>query len=168
MRFDFTAWEIIMNQDPEKLKKSVDDALDLIDVMERSKIDVPPQIKMILNSMKQGVEIGMSAQEASQYFAKFIKDMDVACGIGQGNDDDAYICLAKRDRTEGSLSYAGRVNFVLNSNNPMSAISIYWSKQKRSGWACVWDEVRNGSPTGLYRKCFIDEGDPLHLPKSAK
>jgi len=159
-----------MSHDPETLLKAVNDAIALIDALEKSKTYVPPVLKKILEAMKSGTEIGMSAEEASQHFAKFIKDMDAQCGIGDPlkNQDDAYICLAKRERTEGSLGYAGRVNYVLNPNNPLSAISIHWTKQKRTGWACVWDEVRNGSPSGLYRKCFIQEGEKGHLPKSSK
>jgi hypothetical protein len=159
-----------MTQDAEKLKKNLEDAKRLVDALEIAKNPVPPVIKQLISAMQQGTEIGMSAEEASQYFAAFIKTMDKECGIGDPavNQDDAFICLAKRDTTEGSLSYSGRLNFVLNPRNQDSVISIHWTKQKRSGWACVWDEIRNGSPTGLFRKCFIPEGGPGHLPKSAK
>jgi hypothetical protein len=156
-----------MGHEAQRLKQQVEDALKLVDVLERAKAPVPPVIKQILKAMNEGTELAMSAEEASQHFAKFIKDLDRQCGIGDpaADQDDAWICLAKRERTEGSLSYAGRLNFVLNSDNPLSAISIHWSKQKRSGWACVWDELRTGSPSGLYRKCFIPKGSAGHLPR---
>lgn len=159
-----------MEHEAEKLQQNVEDALKLVEELERAKTPVPPIIKQILTAMKEGVEVGISAEEASQHFAKFIKSMDEQCGIGDPavEQDDAWICLAKRERTEGSLSYAGRVNFVLNPNNPLSVIAVHWSKKKRSGWACVWDEIRNGSPSGLYRKCFIPEGSAGHLPKSTR
>ena len=156
-----------MGHDAEKLKKQVEDALKLVDALERAKAPVPPVIKQILTAMNEGAELAMSAEAASRHFAKFIKDLDRQCGIGDptADQDDAWICLAKRERTEGSISYAGRVNFVLNADNPLSAISIHWSKQKRSGWACVWDELRTGNPSGLYRKCFIPEGSAGHIPR---
>lgn len=156
-----------MGHEAEVLKKQVEDALELVEALEMAKVAVPPTIKLILQSMNEGTEIAMSAEEAAQHFAKFIKDLDRQCGIGDPamNQDDAWVCLAKRDRTEGSLSYAGRVNSVLNPNNPLSVISLHWSKKKRSGWACVWDELRNGSPSGLYRKCFIPKGSPGHIER---
>lgn len=156
-----------MAHDAEVLKKQVEDALKLLEALERAKSPAPPVIKQILEAMHEGTELGMSAEEASQHFAKFIKDMDKQCGIGDPtmNQDDAFVCLAKRETTEGSLSYSGRVNFVLNPNNPLSFIAVHWTKKKRSGWACVWDEVRNGSPSGLYRKCFIPKGSPGHLAR---
>jgi|GEM_PF-2563839 len=156
-----------MGHEAEVLKKQVEDALKLIEALERAKLPVPPAIKQILGAMNEGTELAMSAEEASQHFAKFIKDMDKQCGIGDPsvNQDDAWVCLAKRESTEGSLSYSGSVNFVLNKNNPLSFISVHWTKKKRSGWACVWDEVRNGSPSGLYRKCFIPKGSLGHIEK---
>ncbi|MBR1232075.1 hypothetical protein [Bradyrhizobium sp. AUGA SZCCT0182] len=154
--------------DPGKLKNAVDDALKFIDLLKRNNHEVPPQIEIILKAMREGAEIGMSAEEASQHFAQFLKDMDRECKLSeQTTGEDPYVCLARRDRTEGSLGYAGRVNAVLNPHNPVSVIAIHWRKKTRSGWACVWDEVRNGSPSGLYRKCFIKEGSLGHLPKSS-
>ena len=156
-----------VGHETEKLKKHVEAGLELVAALERAKTPAPAVIKQILIAMREGTEIAMSAEEASQHFAKFVKDLDRQCGIGDStvNQDDAWVCLAKREGTEGSLSYAGRVNFVLNRNNPLSAISIHWSKKKRSGWGCVWDEIRNGSPSGLYRKCFIEKGSLGHIPK---
>ena len=153
--------------DAEKLKNDVDEALRLIEALERAKNPVPPVVKQILEAMKEGAEISISAEEASQHLAKFIKDLDRQCGIGSSTsmdeENDAWICLARREHTEGSLSYSSRLNFVLNPNNPKSLIAIHWSKKKRSGWACVWDEIRNGSPSGLYRKCFIPPESKGHL-----
>ena len=156
-----------MAHEAEVLKQKVKDAMALVKAFEMAKTAVPPTIKQILKAMDEGAEIAMSAEEAAQHFAKFIKDLDKQCGVGDPtvDQDDAWICLAKRERTEGSLSYAGRVNFVLNPNNPLSVISIHWSKKKRSGWACVWDELRNGSPSGLYRKCFIPKGSFGHIER---
>lgn len=153
--------------DPGKLKQAIDDASELLDLMERHKIQVSPQVRRIVNAMQEGAEIGMSAHDASEHMAKFLKDMDAQCALNEKlGGEDAYVCLARRERTEGSLGYAGRVNYVLNPKNPFSVIRIHWRKKTRSGWACVWDEVRNGSPSGLYRKCFIAEGQPGHIPRS--
>lgn len=156
-----------MSHQEAVLKKQVEDALALIEALEMAKTPAPPVIKQILEAMNEGAEIGISAEEAAQHFARFMKDLDRQCGIGDpaANQDDAWICLAKRERNEGSLSYAGRVNFVLNPNNPLSVIALHWSRKKRSGWACVWDELRNGSPSGLYRKCFIPQGSAGHIER---
>lgn len=155
--------------EPEKLKAAVDDCLKLVEMLKVAKKPVPPQVEAILNAMKEGTEVGISAEEASQHMANFLKVMDDECQVAEANGgDDAYVCLAKREGTEGSIGYLGRLNWVLNPNNPMSVVSIYWKKKTRYGWACVWDEVRNGSPSGLYRKCFIEEGKPGHLSKAAQ
>jgi hypothetical protein len=153
--------------DPEKLKQAIDDASKLIAELERKKVPVPPMIKKIVNAMREGKEIAISAEEASQHFARFINDMDAQCRMEEAaGGDDAYVCLAKRDPIDGSLSYRGRVNFVLNIDNPTSVINLYWTKKKRSGWACVWDELRNGTPSGLYGKCFAKPGSRAYIPRS--
>jgi len=157
-----------MAHDAERLKRQVDDAAKLIEALERAHVAVPPTVKRIIDAMQTGEEIAMSANEASHHLAKFIKDMDKQCGIGDPSvdQDDAWMCLAKREHTEGSLGYTSRVNFVLNINNPKSVVAVHWSKMKRSGWACVWNEIKSGNPSGLYRKCFIPEGSFGHLPRS--
>lgn len=153
---------------PETLKKRIDETSELIEFLEKVGVTIPKHIKLAVGAMKEGKQIAISAEEASAYLSKFAKEMEDSCAQQFPYDDgDVWICRAtEATRGKANVSYSGRVNAVLNIENPKSAAAIYW-RNKRGALGCVLDEIKNGHPNGLVRKCFLPNDSVFKLPRTS-